>query len=67
MNSNQMMMIKSNGGNGRVRDCVFRNFIGHKCAYGLDIDAHWSALKLQPGEGVEYKDLNFTGWRGGCE
>jgi rhamnogalacturonan hydrolase len=64
VNSNQMMMIKSNGGDGTVKDCVFRNFIGHKNAYGLDLDAHWSSLTLQPGEGVEYRNLTFSNWRG---
>ncbi|KAH8904279.1 Rhamnogalacturonase A [Coniochaeta sp. PMI_546] len=66
VNSNQMFMIKSNGGNGTVRDCTFSNFIGHKNAYTLNIDAHWTQLKLQPGDGVLYQDLNFTNWKGSC-
>jgi rhamnogalacturonan hydrolase len=59
-------MIKSNGGNGTVRQCTFSNFISHKVAYTLDIDAHWTQLKLQPGDGVLYQDLNFTNWKGSC-
>lgn len=66
VNSNQMFMIKSNGGSGTVRDCTFSNFIGHKNAYTLDIDAHWTQLKLQPGNGVLYQGLNFTNWKGSC-
>ncbi|KAH8887671.1 rhamnogalacturonase [Thozetella sp. PMI_491] len=66
VNSNQMFMIKSNGGNGTVRQCTFSNFIGHKNAYTLNIDGHWTQLKLQPGDGVQYQDLNFTNWKGSC-
>ena len=36
--SNQMYLLKSNGGSGYVRDCSFTNFIGHSNAYALDID-----------------------------
>ncbi len=61
-----MFMIKSNGGNGTVRQCTFSNFIGHKNAYTLNIDGHWTQLKLQPGDGVQYQDLNFTNWKGSC-
>lgn len=59
-------MIKSNGGSGTVRGCAFTNFIGHKNAYSLNIDAHWTQLKLQPGSGVQYENLNFTNWKGSC-
>lgn len=62
----RMFMIKSNGGNGTVRDCSFTNFVGRKNAYTLNIDQHWSQLKLQPGDGVLLRDLNFTSWRGSC-
>ncbi|CAK7214192.1 hypothetical protein SBRCBS47491_002065 [Sporothrix bragantina] len=65
-NCNQMFMIKSNGGGGTVRDCSFSNFLGRHNAYTLDIDANWSQLKKQAGDGVLFHDLNFTGWHGSC-
>ena len=61
-----MFMIKSNGGSGSVKSCTFSNFIGHKNAYSLNINAHWTQLKLQSGDGVLYQDLNFTNWKGSC-
>ncbi len=61
-----MFMIKSNGGSGTVRDCAFTNFLGRHNAYTLDIDAGWTQLKKQPGDGVLYRNLNFTGWHGSC-
>ncbi|KAL1878126.1 hypothetical protein VTK73DRAFT_8006 [Phialemonium thermophilum] len=66
VNSNQMFMIKSNGGSGAVKNCTFSNFIGHKNAYSLNLDAHWTQLKLQPGNGVLYQDLHFINWTGSC-
>ena len=36
--SNQMFMIKSNGGDGYIKDCTFTNFIGHSNAYALDVN-----------------------------
>ncbi len=66
VNSNQMLMIKSNGGSGAVRQCTFSNFIGHANAYSLNINGFWTQLKLQPGDGVLYEDLNFTNWKGSC-
>ncbi|KUJ11439.1 pectin lyase-like protein [Mollisia scopiformis] len=64
--SNQMMMLKSNGGNGTVSDCVFSNFIGHSNAYSLYIDAYWTSETLQAGDGVLYTDLTFSNWKGTC-
>jgi rhamnogalacturonan hydrolase len=61
-----MMLLKSNGGNGTVSDCVFSNFIGHSNAYSLYIDAYWTELALQAGNGILYTDLTFTGWTGTC-
>lgn len=66
VNSNQMFMIKSNGGTGAVHDCTFSNFIGHKNAYSLNIDANWSQLKKTDGDGILYHDLTFSGWHGSC-
>ena len=63
--SNQMMMLKSNGGNGSVSDCVFQNFIGHSNAYSLDINAYWESA-LADGDGVLYTGLTFNNWKGTC-
>jgi rhamnogalacturonan hydrolase len=57
--SNQMMMIKSNGGNGIVRDVLLENFIGHGNAYSLNIDSKWSPLKVNPGPGVTLRNITF--------
>ncbi|KAM3067848.1 hypothetical protein ACMFMG_011332 [Clarireedia jacksonii] len=63
--SNQMFMIKSNGGSGSVSDSVFSNFIGHSNAYSLDINAYWESA-LAPGNGVLYTGLTFSNWKGTC-
>lgn len=60
-----MMMLKSNGGNGSVSDCVFENFIGHSNAYFLDINAYWESA-LAAGDGVLYTGLAFNNWKGTC-
>ena len=59
-----MMMIKSNGGDGYVKDCTFTNFIGHSNAYALDINEAWSQRKLDPGNGVVISNLTFSHWKG---
>ncbi|RDW73261.1 pectin lyase-like protein [Coleophoma cylindrospora] len=66
VSSNNMLMLKSNGGNGSVSDCLFENFIGHGNAYSLYIDAFWTDLALQPGNGVLYTGLTFSNWKGTC-
>lgn len=63
--SNQMMMIKSNGGNGTVSNVIFENFIGHGNAYSLNIDQYWSSETTQAGNGVQLSDITFTNWKGG--
>jgi rhamnogalacturonan hydrolase len=63
-NCNQMMMIKSNGGSGSVTNVVFNNFMGHTNAYVLDLDAFWSSQSVAAGDGVLYKDITFSNWRG---
>ncbi|KAF7948939.1 hypothetical protein EAE96_008118 [Botrytis aclada] len=63
--SNQMFMIKSNGGSGSVSDSVFSNFIGHSNAYSLDIDAYWKSAPAT-GNGVLYTGLTFSNWKGTC-
>ncbi|EDO04556.1 hypothetical protein SS1G_07039 [Sclerotinia sclerotiorum 1980 UF-70] len=63
--SNQMFMIKSNGGSGSVSDSVFSNFIGHSNAYSLDIDSYWKSTPAD-GNGVLYTGLTFSNWKGTC-
>lgn len=64
--SNQMLMIKSNGGSGSVSDCIFENFIGHSNAYSLDINGYWSDETVAAGNGVLFTDLTFNNWKGTC-
>lgn len=64
--SNQMFMIKSNGGSGTVKNCQFNNFIGHTNAYSLDLNAYWSSIAAVAGDGVSYEDLTFKNWKGTC-
>ena len=65
--SNQMMMIKSNGGDGKVSNVLLENFIGHKNAYSLDIDQYWNSMKTASGDGVQLNNFTITNWRGTCE
>ena len=58
--SNQMMMIKSNGGSGTVKNVVFQNFIGHGNAYSLDIDQYWSSESTAAGSGVQLSNITFS-------
>lgn len=62
--SNQMVMIKSNGGDGYVENVVFENFIGHGNAYSLNIDQYWSDETTQSGNGVQLSNITFTNWHG---
>jgi rhamnogalacturonan hydrolase len=64
--SNQMFMIKSNGGSGTVKNCQFNNFIGHTNAYSLDLNAYWSSIAAVAGNGILYEDLTFKNWKGTC-
>ncbi|EIT81246.1 RGase E [Aspergillus flavus] len=52
-NSNQMYMIKSNGGDGEVSNLLFENFIGHGNAYSLDLDSEWSSMDTVDGDDGE--------------
>ncbi|KAF1996452.1 glycoside hydrolase family 28 protein [Amniculicola lignicola CBS 123094] len=63
-NSNQMMMIKSNGGSGYAEDLVFENFIGHGNAYSLDIDQYWSSMSTIAGDGVKLTNVTMKNWKG---
>jgi rhamnogalacturonan hydrolase len=62
--SNQMMMIKSNGGSGYVEDVRFENFIGHGNAWNLDIDQYWASMSAAAGDGVKLTNLTFNNWKG---
>jgi rhamnogalacturonan hydrolase len=62
--SNQMFMIKSNGGDGYIKDCSFNNFIGHSNAYALDINEYWTDAALASGNGVVISGLTFSNWQG---
>lgn len=62
--SNQMMMIKSNGGSGIVEDVVFENFIGHENAYAFNIDQYWASMAALAGSGVSLSNISATNWRG---
>ncbi|OJZ91211.1 glycoside hydrolase family 28 protein [Aspergillus luchuensis CBS 106.47] len=62
--SNQMMMIKSNGGSGDVSNVVLENFIGHGNAYSLDLDSYWSSMDAIDGDGINYHNITFQNWTG---
>jgi rhamnogalacturonan hydrolase len=62
--SNQMYMIKSNGGSGYIKDCTFTNFIGHSNAYGLDVNEYWTDETLASGSGISISGLTFSNWQG---
>lgn len=66
VNSNQMFMFKSNGGNGTVTEVTLENFIGHENAYSLYIDAYWTDETLAAGDGVLYNSITFSNWTGTC-
>lgn len=66
-NSNQMFMIKSNGGSGTLENCLFDNFMGHTNAYTLDLDSAWSSETTAAGNGVQYTNLTFSHWHGTSE
>lgn len=64
--SNQMYMIKSNGGDGTVKNVALNNFMGHSNAYTLDFDTTWSSMDVVDGDGIEYSNITFSGWTGTC-
>lgn len=65
--SNQMYMIKSNGGSGTVTGLAFNNFMGHSNAYTLDFDTEWSSMDVVSGDGISYSNISFSGWKGTCQ
>lgn len=62
--SNQMYMIKSNGGSGTVQNVAFNNFMGHSNAYTLDFDTAWSSMDAADGDGITYTNISFSTWTG---
>ncbi|RAH73970.1 pectin lyase-like protein [Aspergillus aculeatinus CBS 121060] len=62
--SNQMFMIKSNGGSGSVSNVLFENFMGHGNAYSLDFDTAWSSMSTIEGDGIAYSNITFRNWKG---
>lgn len=62
--SNQMYMIKSNGGSGTVKNVAFNNFMGHSNAYTLDFDTAWSSMDVVDGDGITYSNISFNTWTG---
>ncbi|KAF2165562.1 glycoside hydrolase family 28 protein [Zasmidium cellare ATCC 36951] len=62
--SNQMMMIKSNGGDGLVENVVFDNFIGRVNAYSLDIDQYWASQDTADRDGVQLSNITTSNWHG---
>ncbi|KAF1954129.1 hypothetical protein CC80DRAFT_536996 [Byssothecium circinans] len=63
--SNQMMMIKSWGGDGYLEDVSFENFIGHGNSYSFNIDQYWSPMKEVAGAGVQISNITVKNWKGG--
>lgn len=62
--SNNMLMVKSNGGSGTVSNVVLENFIGHGNAYSLDIDQYWSSMDAVAGDGVQLNNFTISNWTG---
>ncbi|KAI9043570.1 RGase A [Aspergillus affinis] len=65
--SNQMFMVKSNGGSGSVSNLLLENFIGHANAYSLNIDSQWSSMDAVEGDGVSMQNVTVRNWKGGEE
>ena len=66
VNSNQMFMFKSNGGDGNVSQVSLSNFIGHSNAYSLYLNAHWASISPIAGDGILYNSITFDNWTGDC-
>lgn len=62
--SNQMYMIKSNGGSGTVSNILLDTFIGHGNAYSLDVDSYWASIAVTAGAGVELNNITINNWHG---
>lgn len=57
---NQIFMIKSNGGDGFLRNVVLDSFLARGTAYGLDVDQHWSGQTPVAGDGVSVSNITFS-------
>ncbi|KKY18414.1 putative rhamnogalacturonase a [Phaeomoniella chlamydospora] len=66
VNSTQMFMIKSNGGDGNVTQITLSNFIGHSNAYSFDLDSAWSDESTASGSGIYYNSITLSNWKGDC-
>lgn len=53
-------MIKSNGGDGFLRNVVLDSFLARGTAYGLDVDQHWSGQTPVAGDGVSVSNITFS-------
>lgn len=53
-------MIKSNGGDGYLRNVVLDSFLARGTAYGLDVDQHWSGQTPVAGDGVSFSNITFS-------
>jgi rhamnogalacturonan hydrolase len=62
--SNQMFMLKSNGGSGTISNVTLENFIGHGNAYSLTLDQAWSSMKTIAGPGVQLSSFQISNWTG---
>ena len=51
--------IKSNGGDGYVRNILFDQFYGLGTAYGLDINEYWEST-TGAGNGVTLSNITFS-------
>ncbi|PYI26196.1 rhamnogalacturonase rhgB [Aspergillus indologenus CBS 114.80] len=63
-NSNNMMLIKSNGGSGFIENVVLENFIGHGNAYSLDVDSAWASMSTVEGDGIQMSNFTIKNWKG---
>ncbi|KZP14838.1 glycoside hydrolase family 28 protein [Athelia psychrophila] len=61
---NQIFMIKSNGGDGYVKNVLLENFKATGSAYGLDIDQYWSSQTAASGVGVSLTNIQIENWNG---
>jgi rhamnogalacturonan hydrolase len=52
-----MYYLKTNGGSGYVKNCLFENFTGHGNAYGLVLNEHWGTAGN--GDGVKLSGMTF--------
>lgn len=49
-----------------MTEITLQNFIGHKNAYSLYINAYWSDETVADGDGILYNSITFNNWKGTC-